>query len=82
MYNGEWRNDKKNGKGKSEFYIGTYCYSNGDKYNGQYFEDKRNGKGSLLYLIIGIYIYKNGNKYEGDWLNDKVHGYGINNNKI
>ena len=56
-YDGEWKNDLREGNG-------IYEYKNGDKYKGEWKNDLRNGK--------GILYYKNGNiKYEGKYLNDK-----------
>ena len=58
-YEGEMKNDKREGYGKFE-------YKNGDIYEGYWENDLRNGKGTL--------IYKCGNKYEGEWKNDFKEG--------
>ena len=42
-YVGEFRNNKKNGKG-------VYTFSNGEKYKGQFKDNQRNGKGILEYI--------------------------------
>ena len=57
VYEGEYRNENREGNGK-------YIWEDGEYYIGQYLNGKRHGK--------GIYYYKNGNiKYEGDFVNDK-----------
>ena len=62
QYEGEYANDKFEGKGK-------YIYETGNYYIGEWKNGLRNGK--------GILYYKNGNiKYEGDWINDKFKGNG------
>ena len=45
LYDGEWNNDKRDGKGKGIFIVGLCNYNNGDKYNGYWVSDKRKGKG-------------------------------------
>ena len=61
-YEGEYVNDKFEGKGK-------YIYDNGEYYIGEWKNGLRNGKGK--------YYYKNGNiRYEGDFVNDKAEGNG------
>jgi len=48
-YEGNWRNDKKNGRGKEEYdLIGVYLYKNEDKYEGEWVDDKKTGRGDLL----------------------------------
>ena len=60
-YDGEWKNDNKEGKG--------ILYSNkGDKYVGD-FRIGFDGK--------GIYYWSNGNRFEGDFRNGKRDGKGI-----
>ena len=47
-YVGQWRDDKKNGNGKSQNIvntIGKLNFSNGDKYDGEWKDDKKIGKG-------------------------------------
>ena len=52
MYDGEWKEDKKDGQG-------TYTWKNGDKYEGEWKDDKKHGEGVLLYI--------NGSKLEGEF---------------
>lgn len=61
-YVGEWKNDKKHGKGVME-------YKNGNKYEGSFFEGSITGKGTLNYNESDSRI-----KYEGDWQNENRHG--------
>lgn len=60
-YDGEWKNNKTNGKG-------SLIYGNGDKYIGKFLNGKKNG--------IGTYTWSNGEKYNGEWVNDKITGDG------
>ena len=53
-YEGDWKNDKFDGKG-------IKYYRNGDKYDGQWKNGQKNG--------YGIKYFKNGNKCEGFWKN-------------
>ena len=50
VYNGEWKNSKKNGKG-------IIVYKSGNKYDGYWEEGKKSGK--------GIYYFKNGDFLNG-----------------
>ena len=61
-YEGEWKNDKRDGKGIDIFH-------NGAKYEGDYKNGKFDGK--------GILIFPNGDRYEGDFKDDKQEGKGI-----
>ena len=62
QYEGEFVNDKYEGKGK-------YNYEDGKYYIGEWKNGLRNGR--------GILYYKNGNiLYEGDFVNDKFEGNG------
>ena len=69
-YEGEWRKDKKNGKGvftSSHYYN---CKNRvGMKYEGEFKDDKFEG--------YGVTNYTNGDKYEGEWKNNKQYGRGI-----
>ena len=68
-YEGEWKDDKKNGKG---IFISSHyfnCENNiGLKYEGEFNNDKFEGYGKAL--------YSNGDKYEGEWKNNKQYGKG------
>ncbi len=82
---GEWRNDKKNGKGilklynghvfqgswdDDQFVGGTVTFSNGDRYDGELLNQNRHG--------FGTYNYKNNNtEYRGRWENGERNGVGI-----
>lgn len=63
IYEGEWENDKKNGKGRLEH------INEGIVYIGEFIEDKKTGKGRL-------YSKKKDEIYEGEWANDKKNGEG------
>ena len=69
-YEGQWRNDKKNGKGifTSSHYYNCENYV-GMKYEGEFKDDKFDG--------YGITMYTNGDKYEGEWKNNKQYGRGV-----
>ena len=56
IYEGEWYEEKKHGKGKMR-------YADGDIYYGNWDEDKKHGRGKMT--------YKNGDIYDGEWVNDK-----------
>ena len=62
IYEGEFKDEKKHGKGK--FTWGA----TGNVYDGDFYEDKRQG--------FGIYTWLDGTKYVGEWMNDKQHGKG------
>ena len=61
-YEGEFVNDKYDGKGK-------YIWKNGEYYIGEWSKGERNGKGADYYKDDKI-------RYEGDFLNGKYHGNG------
>ena len=69
-YEGQWRNDKKNGKGifTSSHYFNCK-YKVGMKYEGEFKDDKFDG--------YGITSYTNGDKFEGEWKNNKQYGKGV-----
>ena len=54
-YEGEWSNDKANGKGR-------YEHQDGDVYEGFWKDDMAHGQ--------GLYTSANGSSYFGDWEND------------
>lgn len=46
-YEGEWKNDKRNGEGSSCFeFLGVFNDANKDKYEGEWANDKKNGRGT------------------------------------
>ena len=58
-YEGEFKDDKKHGKG-------IFTFLDGQKYVGEFKDDKKHGKGVL--------IFPNGDKYSGEWKNDEFIG--------
>ena len=58
-YDGEWKDDKKNGRG-------VYTFANGNKYDGEWKDGDFNGR--------GVMTYADGNKYDGEWKNHKNTG--------
>ena len=62
-YEGEFRKDKKCGKGKIKF-------ESGDTYEGDFNDNKFNGYGHYKW-------FKNGHEYKGNYLNGKFHGEGF-----
>jgi len=84
VYEGDYEDDKKNGKGK-------YTWSDGGVYEGDYKDDKMNGKGKFTWPDGGVYegdfkdekmngkgklTYSDGRVYDGDWKDDKRNGKG------
>ena len=81
-YNGEWKNDMREGRGietwedgdKFEGYFingqregrGIYYFHDGDRFEGQYRNGKREGP--------GIYYYKNGDRKISNYFNDNSVG--------
>jgi len=61
VYEGEFRNDLKDGLGKKTF-------ADKSVYIGEWKEDKKNGK--------GICSWEDGTRYEGSWKDDMYHGFG------
>ena len=59
-YEGEWKNDDREGKG-------ILNYKNGDRYDGEWKNDKREGKGILYYNKDD---YRD--REEGIWEYDKI----------
>ena len=64
-YQGEVRNDKRNGHG-------IFKYANGDVFDGMWLNDKKNGPGT--HFFGGI---ESGTFYKGQWENGKKHGVGV-----
>lgn len=85
IYEGNWRNNLWNGKGKltnksgdifdAQWQDGVmhgFCvckYANGDSYKGNMVSGNISGKGE--------YIWNNGDKYNGEWTDNEQHGEGI-----
>eukprot|EP01088_Endostelium_zonatum_P015027 TRINITY_DN3510_c0_g6_i2.p1 TRINITY_DN3510_c0_g6~~TRINITY_DN3510_c0_g6_i2.p1 ORF type:complete len:159 (+),score=64.51 TRINITY_DN3510_c0_g6_i2:27-479(+) len=63
VYDGSWKDDKREGKGKMTW------GNNGGVYDGSWKDDKREGK--------GVMVWGNGNRYEGEWKDDKMNGHGV-----
>tara|TARA_B100001093_G_scaffold370448_1_gene355423 strand:+ start:239 stop:1579 length:1341 start_codon:yes stop_codon:yes gene_type:complete len=85
IYDGEFLNNKKHGKGKM-------IYENGEIYDGEWFGDIINGLGKMTFKSSDVYTgnfvnnkihgkgridYKNGDNYEGMWVDNKKNGNGI-----
>ena len=84
IYEGEFRDDNINGKGKWSYPDGRIndgifvkCkksghgwinWVNGDVYTGEWKNNKINGKGK--------YIWADGRIYDGDWVNGNRNGHG------
>lgn len=69
-YEGEWKNDQKNGEG-------TLTFSDKTRYKGHFKDNKFDGKGTMN--------WKDGFSYEGYFMNNSLHGKGYlrgNNNHI
>ncbi len=62
MYDGEWREDKRHGRGK--FLIGE----TGDEYVGEWKQGKADGYGVMTWVM--------GTKYEGLWKENRRNGHG------
>lgn len=65
-YDGEFKNDKRDGCGRYSFLTKT---SSHQYYVGEYVEDKRNGLGRLR--------WKNGDEYRGNFKKERCDGYGV-----
>jgi len=92
LYDGEFSNNMRNGKGKME-------YANGYIYEGEWKNNKREGKGTLWFQTDDKVFVKGGKEegqyssmkrnrkgkytlttvsyYEGDWKENVFHGYGV-----
>eukprot|EP01006_Ploeotia_vitrea_P044229 TRINITY_DN66819_c7_g1_i1.p1 TRINITY_DN66819_c7_g1~~TRINITY_DN66819_c7_g1_i1.p1 ORF type:complete len:676 (-),score=79.80 TRINITY_DN66819_c7_g1_i1:196-2223(-) len=84
VYKGDWKNNKKHGRGRAEYVDGnryegewkddakhgqgTITFSDGTSYTGEWVCDKKCGQGSAL--------FSSGNRYVGEWAEDNMHGYG------
>ena len=63
VYEGEWHQDKRSGRGK-------YTFSSGQYYEGQWKNDKKNGH--------GVFNWGNGIYYTGNWVDNERSGKGTN----
>ena len=74
-YEGQWRNDKKNGKGifTSSHYYNCENYV-GMKYEGEFKDDKFDGYGITMYTNGDK--YEGGERFEGKFKGNKYNGYG------
>jgi len=61
-YEGEWQNNRANGKGQ-------FWHADGDVYEGNWKDDKANG--------YGLYQHADGARYLGEWKDDMQHGSGV-----
>lgn len=84
VYEGEWKEDKINGKGKltipnkgtyeenfengKKEGQGIYTFQNGDIYEGSFSKDKMSGQGK--------YTFSNGDTYYGEFLDNQFNGQG------
>ena len=62
IYEGEWKNDLREGRG-------IEIWKDGERFEGYFRNDKREGK--------GIYYFNDGMRYEGDYKNGKRDGQGV-----
>jgi hypothetical protein len=62
IYEGEWENDAKYGRGLEIF-------PNGNRYEGCFVNGKPEG--------MGVFKWANGEIYDGQWLNAMKHGSGM-----
>jgi len=86
QYIGEWKNGKKNGRGrfnigKNGYYegeflngeitgVGIRVFANGSKYEGQFSYGEFNGKGKYTNTLTNEI-------YEGEWKENQRHGMGV-----
>ena len=84
-YKGEFRENKKQGKG-------NYVWSNGDQYDGDFVDDEPSGRGKFVFATgdryegeyargafngKGIFVAKNGDKTDGTFVNNKASGQAV-----
>ena len=61
IYEGEYKDDKKNG-------YGEFKWATGNTYKGNYLDDERHGFGTMAWI--------DGSQYEGEWVRGIQHGWG------
>ena len=89
IYDGEWKNDQKEGKGIYKWGKGKW---EGDIYDGEWKNGQQEGKGIYKFIIGDIYDgewkngqqegkgvlkFKSGDIYDGEWKNDQREGKGV-----
>jgi len=71
VYDGEWKNDMKDG-------VGKLLFASGGTYNGEWLNNTITGKVNFIIVRIkkGIYSCPAGLSYNGEWMNNSTHGSG------
>jgi hypothetical protein len=69
IYEGQFLNDERNGKGEYLLILGTYTYADKRVEVGDWKDNSLQGEGK--------YFSPEGGKYEGEFKNHKLEGYGI-----
>lgn len=84
-YKGEFRENKKQGKG-------VYIWANGDRYEGDFVDDEPSGRGKFIFASgdqyegeyskgafngKGMFIAKNGDRTDGAFVNNKANGQAV-----
>eukprot|EP01041_Mallomonas_annulata_P013014 gene13014-27459_t len=92
IYDAEWMDGYKHGKGRYNHSRGHVNYLNGSSYDGEYKYGNKHGNGTYFESNGAVYTghwkegnmhghgvlaYPNGSKYTGHWCDDKRHGHGI-----
>lgn len=62
VYDGEWKKDKKHGKGKYDYFL------TGESYEGDWYMGEKRGEGEFTFSY--------GQTYKGGWLKNEKSGYG------
>jgi hypothetical protein len=61
-YDGEWKEDKKHGRG-------VHTWPDGNKYDGEFKDGKLHGR--------GVWTWADGDKYDGEFKDSKFNGRGV-----
>ncbi len=84
-YKGEFRENKKQGKG-------TYIWANGNRYEGDFVDDEPSGRGKFTFASgdqyegeyskgafngAGVFIARNGDKTDSTFVNGQAHGKAV-----